>query len=106
MPLPRPASPRVLLADLRAFAAERSRHQWIGLLVAIAMPATIIYVFYLDGQTNILPGEQVVYVESWSANRTDEEIRAAQKKRKAEFEAAKAERQRQFKQLEKRLGIQ
>ncbi len=106
MPLPRPASPRVLLSDLRAFAAERSRHQWIALLLAIAMPATIIYIFYVDGKTNIAPGEQIIYVETWSGNRTDAEIRAAQQERQKQREAALAERQRQFKELEKRLGIQ
>jgi hypothetical protein len=106
MPLPRPASPRVLLADLRAFAAERSRHQWIGLVAAVAMPLTIIYVFYLDGQTNIAPGEQIIYADSWTGNRTDAEIVAAQRERQAQREAGKAERQRQFKELEKRLGIE
>jgi hypothetical protein len=106
MPLPRPASPRALLADLRAFAAERSRHQWIGLIGALAMPAIIIYIFYVDGQTNIAPGEQIVYVETWSGNRTDAEIQAAQKERQAQREAAIAERQRQFKELGNRFGIE
>ena len=106
MPLPRPASPRALWADLRAFAAERSRHQWIGLIFAVAMPVTIITIFYIDGQTNIAPGEQIVYVETWSGNRTDAEIIAAQKQRQADREAAQAERQRQFKKLEDRLGIE
>jgi hypothetical protein len=106
MPLPRPASPRALLADLRAFAADRPRHQWIAMLVAICMPIAIIYIFYRDGQTNIAPGEQIIYVETWSGNRTDAEIRAAQEKREADRAAIKVERQRQFKELGNRFGIE
>jgi hypothetical protein len=105
MPLPRPASPRALLQDLRAFAAERSKHQWIALFFAVAMPLTILALFYLDGRTNIMPGEQVIFVESWSAERSDEEIRAAQQVRLKEREKAQAQRQQEWKALADRLGI-
>lgn len=105
MPLPRPASPSVLWADLRAFARERSRHQWIAALFAIAMPIIIVIGFIVDARTNIAPGEQLIYVDSWSAKRTDSEIKAAQAKREEERQAIAAERQRQFKELEEKLGI-
>ncbi|HEX8402403.1 MAG TPA: hypothetical protein VF628_11940 [Allosphingosinicella sp.] len=105
MALPRPAGPRTLLADLRAFTRERPRHQWFGLIAAIAMPVIIIYGFYRDSQTNIAPGEQLIYAESWTGNRTDAEILAAQKERQARLEATQAERQRQFKKLEQRFGM-
>ena len=105
MPLPRPASPRALLRDMRAFAAERSKHQWIGAFFAVAMPVAILVTFYLDGQTNILPDEQVIFVESWSGARSDEEIRAAQLVRQREREQAAAEKQRQWKAVGERLGM-
>ncbi|TMJ15630.1 MAG: hypothetical protein E6G94_06505 [Alphaproteobacteria bacterium] len=108
MPLPRPSSPRVLLQDLRAFAAERRPHQWLAAGVAILMPIGIIILFITDGRTNIMPGEQIVYVDSWRADRTDAEIKAQQKKDQAELDAARKERQRQFQKLDKdldRLGI-
>jgi hypothetical protein len=105
MALPRPAGPRALLADLRAFTRERPRHQWVGLLAAVMMPVIIIYGFYRDGQTNIAPGEQVIYADSWTGTRTDAEIKAAQKERQEQLEAGRAERQRQFKELERRLGM-
>ena len=105
MPLPRPAPPRVLLRDLRAFAAGRSRHQWIAAFFAMAMPAAILVTFYLDGRTNIMPGEQVIFVESWSGERSDEEIRAAQLVRQREREKAAAEKQRQWKAVGQRLGM-
>lgn len=105
MPLPRPASPRILWADLRAFARERSRHQWIAAVFAIVMPIVIVIGFIVDARTNIAPGEQLIYVDSWSANRSDAEIKAAQEKREEERQAIAAERQRQFKELEKKFGI-
>ncbi len=70
------------------------------------MPVVILYGFYIDGQTNIAPGEQIVYAESWTGNRTDAEILASQKERQAQREAAIAERQRQFKELGKRFGME
>ncbi len=108
MPLPRPSGPRALIADLRAFASTRSRVQWGAAAVAIVMPIAIIILFITDGRTNIAPGPQIIYADSWSANRTDAEIIAEQKKHQAEREAAQKERQRQFKKLDKdleRLGI-
>jgi hypothetical protein len=105
MPLPRPASPRALIADLRNFARERSRVQWIAAFVAVLMPIVIIATFIRDANTNIAPGEQLIFVDSWGANRTDAEIKAAQLKHEAERQAAAAERQRQFQELERRLGM-
>lgn len=105
MPLPRPASPRALWADIRSFASQRPRHQWIAGFFAIVMPVIIVIGFYFDAQTNIMPGEQIVYVDSWSEQRSDAEILAAQKERQAEREAIAAERQRQFQEVENRFGM-
>jgi len=108
MPLPRPASPRALWADIRAFTAERAPHQWVALALALAMPVAIIYLFVLDGRTNILPGPQLIYVESWPADRSDAQIKAEQKIDQAARDKARKERQEQFKKLDEkleRLGI-
>jgi hypothetical protein len=108
MPLPRPSSPKALVADLKAFASQRSPHHWVAAALAILMPIGLVVLFIIDGRTNIAPGPQLIYVESWSANRTDEEIKADQVKHQAEREARQKERQRQFQKLEKgmeKLGI-
>jgi hypothetical protein len=105
MPLPRPASPRVLLADIRAFARERSGIKWLAALAAIAMPVVIVAGFIKDAKTNITPKEQIVYAKSWSGNRTDAEIKADQARREEQRQAGVAERQRQFKALERRFGM-
>jgi hypothetical protein len=105
MPLPRPASPRVLWADMRALFSDRPRHKVLAGLLAVAMPIAIIFAFVRDGQTNIMPGEQTIYVESWPADRSDAEIIAQQKIDQKRREAALAERQRQFQELARRLNI-
>jgi hypothetical protein len=108
MPLPRPASPRALWADIRAFTSERRPHHWVAMGLAIAMPIAIIVIFVMDGRTNILPGPQLIYVESWPANRTDEQIKAEQKIDQAARDKARKAKQAQFKKLDEkleRLGI-
>ena len=105
MPLPRPAPPRVLLNDLRAFAAERSKHQWIAAFFAVLMPVAILVLFVLDGRTNIAPSEQVTFVDSWAADRSDEQIKADQLVRQREREKADAERRRQWQELGRRVGM-
>jgi hypothetical protein len=103
MALPRPSPPRALWADTRAFFAGRSRHHLIAGGLAVLMPAALIVLFYTDGKRNIAPGPQLIFVESWSAERTDEQIKADQVKHQAEREAKQKERQRQFKALDERL---
>ena len=108
MPLPRPASPRALWADIRAFTSERRPHHWVAAGLAIAMPLALVVLFVTDGRTNIQPGATVTFVESWPANRTDAQIKAEQKIDQAARDKAKKERQEMFKrhdeQLE-RLGL-
>ena len=108
MPLPRPARPSVLWSDLRAFWRDRPRHQWVAAALSVSIPIGIVFSFYLDSYTNILPRETITYVESWPANRSDEEIKAKQKADLEARRAAEAERQRQFQRLDSqlnRLGI-
>ena len=102
---PSPVGPRAAFADLRAFVRQRGREQWIGAALAVLVTIIIVIEFLVDSKINTAPPRQVIYVESWSANRTDAEIVADQKKHQAEKEAIARERQRQFQKLEKQLGI-
>jgi|SRR5438067_12972370 len=104
--LPRPSSPKGAITDLLNFVRHHSREQWIGLGLAILVTAGIVTIFVLDAKTNTAPPQQVVFVESWSLNRTDAEIVADQKKDQAAREAAAKEHQRQFQHLAKQLGIE
>ena len=108
MALPRPARPSVVWEDLRAFLKQRSRHQWIAGALAVAIPISILVGFYVDSYMHARPKPQVVYINSWPADRSDAEIRARQQADLARERAIQDERQRQFRRLEKqaeRLGI-
>ena len=81
-----------------------------GFLLAslLAIPLGIITAFYFDGRTNLTPRQIIYYVESWPADRSDEEIKAKQKADLADLRRRQAERQRQLKAIDdelRRLGI-
>jgi hypothetical protein len=108
MPLPRPASPRALWNDLRAFLGERPRHQWIALTLAVIIPLGIVFAFVFDTGRGLAPREQITYVHSWPATRTDAEIRAQQKADLERLNAARERRRQEFQRLDEslnRLGI-
>ena len=105
MALPRPSTPRAAFADLRTFLRNRGRHQLLAGALAIILPAIILLGFYTDSNTNTMPKPTVIYTESWSAKRTDAEIKAQQIKDSEARKAAKLEKQRQFQRLEKQLGM-
>jgi hypothetical protein len=102
---PRPVGPRDALRDLAAFMRQRSREQVIGGALALLVTSIIVIEFLVDSKMGTAPPPSIVYVDSWSANRTDAEIVAQQKKDQAEQRAFQAEKQRQFKQLENQLGM-
>ena len=102
---PRPVGPRAAFSDLGAFLRQRSREQVIGGALAVLMTIIIMILFFVDSTINTAPPARIIYVESFRADRTDAEIIAQQKKDQAEKEALAKERQRQFQELEKKLGI-
>jgi hypothetical protein len=102
---PRPVGPRAAFADLRAFLRQRSREQVIGFALAVLATSIIVIEFFVDSKINTAPPPYIVYVDQWSANRTDAEIIAQQKKDQAEVEAFRKERQEQFQKLENQLGM-
>ena len=103
---PRPVSPRAAFADLRAFMGNTSREQRLGAVLAGLATTIIVIIFFVDSKINTAPPTQIIYVEDWRADRSDAEIKAQQKIDQAEREAALKERQRQFQELENKLGIE
>ena len=102
---PRPSSPSAAFRDLRAFMRQRSREQMIGGALAFLVTTIIVIIFFVDAKINTAPPAQIIFVDSWSANRTDAEIIADQKKDQAEKEAFEKEKRRQFQKLEKKFGM-
>ena len=103
--IPRPVGPRAALKDLAAFLRQRSREQVIGLILSLLVTTILIIEFLVDSKINTAPQPKLIYVESYSANRTDAEIIADQKQDQAEREAMQAEKQRQWQELENRFGM-
>jgi hypothetical protein len=84
---------------------QRSREQVLGAAMAFLVTTIIVILFLVDPKVNTQPEEQITEVELYPSNRTDAEIIADQKKDMAAMAAAKKEKQRQFQQLEKQLGM-
>jgi hypothetical protein len=104
----RPAGPRTLWKDLRDFWRNRPRGQWIAALLAVTATSVIVLGFFLDSRTLVPRREQLIYLDSWPADRSDADIKAKQKADLAEREAAEAEHRRQLQRLDQslnRLGI-
>lgn len=74
-------------------------------MLAFLCTVIIVIVFFVDSQINTAPPAQIVYVEQWKADRSDEEIIAQQRVDQAKREAAELERRRQFQKLERQLGL-
>ncbi|PTQ13348.1 hypothetical protein CLG96_04415 [Sphingomonas oleivorans] len=105
MALPRPSSPRALTKDLRLFLLGGGRHKILVAVAAILMPVIIVLGFIKDARTNILPGRSITYIQSWPANRSDEEIIAQQKIDQKKKEIADAKRRAEWQRLAKQLGM-
>jgi hypothetical protein len=108
MPLPRPASPRALVQDLRDFWSARPRGHWIAAGLAATITTGILLAFYIDSRQLAEPREQVIFLNSWSLDRTDEQIRTQQKADLDARNRAEAEHRRQLQRLDQnlnRLGI-
>lgn len=101
-----PPKPRVIWKDTLSFFTRRERHSWFALLMAGAIPALIIWVFVLDGRTNIMPTESIVtYVEIWPADRTDAEIIERQRVLALAENERRAMRREGMQDIAQRLGV-
>jgi len=102
---PKPSSPRGAWRDLVSFVRQREREHVIGGALAFLVTLIIVIIFLVDPKVNTAPPQQVTWVELYPSNRTDAEIIADQKKDQAKRDAFKKEKQRQFKELENKLGM-
>jgi hypothetical protein len=106
MALPRPASPRTLWADLKAFLVEQDKQKILIGLAAAMMPVIIVTGFILDTRTGITNNSlKIVYVESWPADRPDDVIKKQNAIDQKKRDAILLERRRGYQRLAKSLGI-
>lgn len=104
--LPPMVGPRAALKDLKDFMGQRSREQLIGASLAVLVTVIILIIFFVDSKINTAPPPQIIYVESFPANRTDEQIIADQKKASEQRRKAEEARRAEFRKLQKQLGIE
>lgn len=102
---PRPVSPKRAWADLRDYLAEGRRHKLLFLVLAIAATWAIVWGFLLDSKTNTMPGRQIIYVQNWTADRSEADIIAQQKKDLLRREAAIKRKQQEFRKVADQFGI-
>ncbi len=85
---------------------QRSREQFIGGALAVLVTAIIVIEFLVDSKIGTAPPAEIIYVDSWNANRTDAEIIADQKKDQAKRREYQQEKQREFQKLANAFGIE
>ncbi len=102
--LPKPSGPRAVWRDFKAFLDTEQRYRYVGIGLAIFMPALTLAGFYVDSKKDP-PKPEIIYAQSWSADRTDAEIIKQNIADQKKLDARRAERQRQFKKLADDLGI-
>ena len=104
-------SPLRAVRDLRGFLAQRQPYElWFGIL-AIVVTGLILVGFVKDSRIEKPYDPQIIYVQQWTLDRTDEQIRAQQKidqakkdKEQAELRARQEKRQAEFKRLDDKLN--
>lgn len=71
--LPRPVSPRSMLADLKLMFSPDRPHRWGLLGVSAALTFVIMWGFVLESRKP-KPERQITYINSWASDRRDSEI--------------------------------
>lgn len=104
MAFPRPSTPAAAWRDLKAFLSQGERHRWLIAIVSMLIPVVIVFGFYVD--SHIKPERRILYIQSWPATRTDEEIKAQQKIDQAKLDAAREKRRLEYQALADKLGIE
>lgn len=97
--------------DLLAYIRRRKPYEVAFMALAVAITWTVILVFARDTDIKADYVEpDVIFVQSWSENRTDAEIVAQQQKdlpaeleRRQKIEDAQRKRQEEFKRLDDKL---
>ncbi|MCE7794938.1 hypothetical protein LWE61_00045 [Sphingobium sufflavum] len=103
--IPRPVSPRSALTDLKDFLVEPRAHKWPLLALSMALTGVIMWAFEHDS-LSLKPGPQIIYVESWMADRKDSLILERQKADLALYEKALTKKQREYQNLADTFGVE
>ena len=93
-------------SDLKSIFSHMNRRRWLFLALSFAMTFALLFGFLIDSDFRKLgPGPQLIYVESWSKDRSDAEIQAQQRRDQAVRKKIEEQRRQEFQKLENRLGM-
>jgi len=102
---PRPASPRSAVSDLREMFSPERPHRWPILALSVTLTGLLLWGFHIDSRKP--PKErEIIYVESWMADRQDSDIIRRQLVDLERYEAALESKQGEFQRLADGLGIE
>lgn len=103
-------SPLRALRDLRLFLHQRQKHELFFLFLSMFMTGLLLIGFAKDSRVEKIYKPEIIYVQQWRLDRTDDEIRAQQaidgpikQKMIDEREKRLAERRAQFQRLEEKM---
>lgn len=103
-------SPLRAVRDLRLFLHQRQKHELIFLFLSIFITGLLLIGFAKDSKIEKEYRPNIVYVQQWTLDRTDAEIKAQQaidapikQKRIDEEKRRREERQAAFKRLESKM---
>lgn len=106
MPIfPRPVAPKSAIADLRDVFRAPVPHKLPLLALSATLTGLLIWAFYVDSKPAPV-GPQIIYVESWMADRRDSDILKQQKQDLARYETALQSKQEEFQRLADNFGIE
>ena len=103
-------SPLRAIRDLRRYLATRPPYEIWFLMLAMALTLVVIWAFVKDSNIPVPYKRNIIYVESWPLDRSDEQIRAQQKidqvkkhAQQAELEKRRKQRQEEFRRVDESL---
>jgi hypothetical protein len=93
-------------ADLIEFLRTPRQHRWLLALLACAPPAFILLLFNLDILNTTAPGPpEVIYIESWSADRSIDDIIKSNLERQKIEDRQEAKAREVYKALGRATGM-
>jgi hypothetical protein len=103
-------SPLRAVRDLRMFLAQRKPYELWFMMLAIVITGLVLIAFVKDSSIAPEYKPDIIYVQQWSLDRTDAQIRAQQvidqaekDKATAAFKVRQEKRQAEFKRLDDKL---
>ena len=94
------------LSDFWAYIREPRPHRWASWGLAVVLPLVIFYGFSEHLIPYEKPKRSIIYFDSWTQNRSAEQIRADWVERAKEATRANAKRRAEFQRLADGLGVE